>query len=175
MIFWDAVPCSLIDRYQSFGGTNSLHLQGRRVWRWRQHTSSIHWYLCIYQLDSVTSQKFVILRFTVVRTSDIRMLSFLNGTAYLNSIHKFGFCSVDITTGYGIESQGLIPFRSKRLFSSPQHPDQLWRPWSLLLKWYQRVKWPEHEADHSPPFRDKVMNGGATAPPLPHMSSWSHA
>jgi hypothetical protein len=27
--------------------------------------------------------------------------------------------------------------QSKRFFSSPKHPDQLWSPQSLLVNWYQ--------------------------------------
>jgi hypothetical protein len=29
-VFWDGMPCSLVDRYQCFGGTSYLQLQGRR-------------------------------------------------------------------------------------------------------------------------------------------------
>jgi hypothetical protein len=36
------------------------------------------------------------------------------------------------------------------------------------------VKWPGHEADHSPPSNAKVKNDGAI-PPFPHMSSWHSA
>jgi hypothetical protein len=43
--------------------------------------------------------------------------------------------SVTIVTGYGTDGLG-IPGRGKRLFSSPQRPDRLWDPSSLLSKGY---------------------------------------
>jgi hypothetical protein len=62
-----------------------------------------------------------------------------------------------------------------RFFSSPQRPDQLWCPPTLLSNWYcglfpQGVKRPGREADHSPPSSADIKNGGAI-PSLP-MSSW---
>jgi hypothetical protein len=53
--------------------------------------------------------------------------------------------SVHIGTGYGLDSLGLIP-HSARFFSSPQHPDRLWGPPSLLSNGHRgllspRVKW----------------------------------
>jgi hypothetical protein len=36
------------------------------------------------------------------------------------------------------------------------------------------IKWPGHEADHSPPSIVEVKKCGAV-PPLPHMSSWRGA
>jgi hypothetical protein len=43
---------------------------------------------------------------------------------------------VSITMGYGLDGWGSIPGRAKRFFSTPQHPDQLWGPPSLLLNGY---------------------------------------
>ena len=44
--------------------------------------------------------------------------------------------------------------RGKRLISSPELPDRLWGPPSLLLRWYlgyfSGVKWPGHKVHHSP-------------------------
>jgi hypothetical protein len=34
MVFWDVMPCSLVDRYQHYGATCCLHLQERR---WGHH------------------------------------------------------------------------------------------------------------------------------------------
>jgi hypothetical protein len=38
-VIWAVVRCSLVAIYQRFGETRSLHLQGRRVSRWRQNVS----------------------------------------------------------------------------------------------------------------------------------------
>jgi hypothetical protein len=45
--------------------------------------------------------------------------------------------SVHILTGYRLDSQGSIPGRDNRLFSSPRHPHCLWVPPSLLFSGYQ--------------------------------------
>jgi hypothetical protein len=37
-IFWDVTPCSLVDRYQSFGGTCCLSLQENTVLFWNVGT-----------------------------------------------------------------------------------------------------------------------------------------
>jgi hypothetical protein len=52
---------------------------------------------------------------------------------------------------------------SKRIFSSPEHPDQLWGPPSLLVKGYQGlitlgIKLLGHEADHLPPSGAEVKS-----------------
>jgi hypothetical protein len=44
--------------------------------------------------------------------------------------------SVSIATGYGLEGPVSIP-GSARFFSSPQHPDRLWSPSSLLTNGYR--------------------------------------
>jgi hypothetical protein len=40
--------------------------------------------------------------------------------------------SVGIATIYGVDGRGSIPCRGKRFVSTPQLPDQLWGPPSLL-------------------------------------------
>jgi hypothetical protein len=44
--------------------------------------------------------------------------------------------SVSIATGYGLVGRGSIPGRGKRLVSTPQRPDRLWGPPSLLYNVY---------------------------------------
>jgi hypothetical protein len=83
--------------------------------------------------------------------------------------------SVGIATSYGLNGQGWIP-GSARLFSSPQCPNRLWGPTSLLSIGYQGLfprgmKRQGHEADYLPPSRAEVKKGEAL-PPLLHMSSW---
>jgi hypothetical protein len=73
-------------------------------------------------------------------------------------------------------SDGLQVGRPGKTFSSPQRPDRLSGPPSLLSKVYRRqfprgVKRPKREADHSPPSSVQFRNGGAV-PPLPHIPSW---
>jgi hypothetical protein len=44
--------------------------------------------------------------------------------------------SVGIAMGYGVDAQVSITGRGKRFFSTPQRPDQLWGPDSLLSNGY---------------------------------------
>jgi hypothetical protein len=81
-----------------------------------------------------------------------------------------------MTTCYGLDSQGSIPGRGKRFFSTPHYPYWLWGLTSLLLNGFHKlsspeVKRPVWEAEHSPPSSAEVKNGGAI-PLLPHTSSW---
>jgi len=58
--------------------------------------------------------------------------------------------------------QGLNSCQSKRFFSSPEYPDQLWGPFSLLFNGYlgslPEVKRPECEINHSSPSSAEVKN-----------------
>jgi hypothetical protein len=79
--------------------------------------------------------------------------------------------SVGMATGYGLDGLGSIP-GSARFFFSPQLPDRLWGPPSLLYNEYRGplspgVKRRRREADHSPPSNAEAKNGGAI-PPLPN-------
>jgi hypothetical protein len=49
---------------------------------------------------------------------------------------KISFSSVGIATVYGLDGQGSIPGKGKEFFSSPQSPDRLWGPPSLLHDGY---------------------------------------
>jgi hypothetical protein len=79
----------------------------------------------------------------------------------------------------------MIPSRGREFYSFPMCPDWLWdlpillsnRYWGLF---HQGVKQPEHEADHSPPFKVRnVWNYTSTSHylveqrdlPLPHGAS----
>jgi hypothetical protein len=69
-IFWDVMPCSLVENYQRFGGMYSLHLQGQGV-----------------RLRGLTSQKIELLiaplLFTLYITNNQLQLQLL--LAYLNT------------------------------------------------------------------------------------------
>jgi hypothetical protein len=56
-----------------------------------------------------------------------------------------------------------FPEKDKKFFSSLKYPDQLWCMPSLSCSLYQEalslgVKWPAHDADHSPTSSDTVKN-----------------
>jgi hypothetical protein len=53
LFFWIITSCGLVGRYQRFGGTYCLYLQG---WRWKQYVPPKRWYLPTSQ-HGVTSQK----------------------------------------------------------------------------------------------------------------------
>jgi hypothetical protein len=67
---------------------------------------------------------------------------------------------------------GLNPSTGKTLFSSPNDPEWLWGPPSLLFNGYQNsflgVKQAGHDVDHSPPSNTAVQNecSYSSAPPL---------
>jgi hypothetical protein len=76
--------------------------------------------------------------------------------------------SVGITADYGLDGRG------KKLFSSPQRPDQFWGPPSLLYSGHRGnislgIMRSGRQADHSPTPNADVKNGGAIPPP-PHTS-----
>jgi hypothetical protein len=53
LVFWVVTPCGLVGRYQRFGGTYRLHLQG---WRRRQYDPPKGWYAPMSP-HGVTTQK----------------------------------------------------------------------------------------------------------------------
>lgn len=50
---------------------------------------------------------------------------------------------------------------AKKGFSSPQYPDRLWGPHSLLIQWVPGPKSQGREVYHSPLSNAEVNNGGA--------------
>jgi hypothetical protein len=83
--------------------------------------------------------------------------------------------SVIIASGYGIDCRGSVPLRGKVfIFSTASRP--VLGPTQPPILWAQAalspgVKWPDREADHSPPSNAEVKNGKAM-PSLPNSSSW---
>jgi hypothetical protein len=65
----------------------------------------------------------------------------------------------------GMEERVLIPGRGKIFFCTPQRPDRIWGPPSLLALW-PGIKPPGREADQSPPSNAEVGNSGAILPLL---------
>jgi hypothetical protein len=68
---------------------------------------------------------------------------------------------------------GVTGVKMTNIFSSPQHPLQLWT--RSPIQWvpgalYQEIKRPEREADHSPKSNSEVMNAWIFS--LPFSSSW---
>jgi hypothetical protein len=82
--------------------------------------------------------------------------------------------SVAIAVGYGLDGRGSISDRGKRFLSSPQRPDRLWDPPSLLSNCSLGGKAPGIWSYHSPSSSVEVKNGAAILP-LPDMSSWRDA
>jgi hypothetical protein len=41
LVFWVAMPCGFVDKYQCFRETNYLHLQGRRCIIYRETAHSV--------------------------------------------------------------------------------------------------------------------------------------
>jgi hypothetical protein len=66
-------PCRLVGRYQRFGETYCIHLQG---WRSRQYVSPKRWHLTT-SLQGAKSQKNNIIILTAVKTSNLTCLSLL--------------------------------------------------------------------------------------------------
>jgi hypothetical protein len=78
-------------------------------------------------------------------------------TLYFIPIGRKPGSSVSIPNGYALDdpkAKVLVPVES-RIFTSPQRPERLWDPLSLLSYSiggsFPGVKLPGSEADHSPP------------------------
>jgi hypothetical protein len=46
---------------------------------------------------------------------------------------------VDVETDYGLDGRGSVPGRGRIFFSSPQIPNRLWDPSSLLFNGYRNL------------------------------------
>jgi hypothetical protein len=79
-------------------------------------------------------------------------------------IHSFQFPIIGVAMSYGAGRADSIPGSGKIFFSTPQRPDPLWGPPSLLSNGYRGVKQQGREADHSPPSSAEVKNGGVIPP-----------
>jgi hypothetical protein len=58
--------------------------------------------------------------------SDKIILLYIQKCAILESMQKTALKLAGTVMGYGLDSFGSIPGRTKRLFPFPQHPDWLW-------------------------------------------------
>jgi hypothetical protein len=78
---------------------------------------------------------------------------------------------------YRLDGRNSISGGSQRFFASPQLPDRLWDPPSLIHNRYRgsspRVKRPVLEADSPPSSAD--VNKGGTVSQLPYTSLWRGA
>jgi hypothetical protein len=71
VVFWDVMPCSLVDRYQNFGRTCFSILQLPFLpWTWRQQTPTKHWHLSV-ELHDLTLPKAEVVMFTAMKTSSL--------------------------------------------------------------------------------------------------------
>jgi hypothetical protein len=64
--------------------------------------------------------------------TNINTISQANGYRINGALNR----SVGIETGYGPDGRVSIPDRVQRLFSTPQRPDCLWGPLSLISNVY---------------------------------------
>jgi hypothetical protein len=70
------------------------------------------------------------------------MIDNVQNVYILLNIHDISILNVSqdtsdsIATGYGLDGRGSIPGKGKKFFSTPQRPDWLWGPPSLLSNRY---------------------------------------
>jgi hypothetical protein len=157
---------------------------------WRKHSGILNYFisphpyspsrtirgfsLILWHLLSPTLLVFS-LNSLLFRSRSLRLVSIAQ---ILDNFHTWNWrssrdSSVDIATGYGLDSRGSIPGRGKRFVSSPVSRPAL-GPTQPSIQRMQGVKRQGREADHSPPAGAEVWNAAAM-PPLPHMSSWHSA
>jgi hypothetical protein len=116
--------------------------------------------------------------FTVVVPVNLQTSSFYEISFYQISHFRLAFItnrgrhsSVGMAIGYGLDDRGIgvrVPIGS-RIFSSPQRPDRLWGPPSLLSNGYRWVKLTTL-LQIVPRSRKR-----GSIHPLPHTSSWRSA
>jgi hypothetical protein len=90
-VVWDVLMCRLKDKYRNFGGTSSIHLQGRRVPEGKGSMFLVHWYLSM-GLHNVTSQDTATFKFNIVRTSNVSTLQFKFLSKIMFGIIQQGSC-----------------------------------------------------------------------------------
>jgi hypothetical protein len=73
-------------------------------------------------------------------TSTVTVRCVDTNSAHVSFVSYVRRCSsVGIVTGYGLDGLGSIPGRGKIFFSSPQDPDRIWGPPSLLFIGYRKL------------------------------------
>jgi hypothetical protein len=87
----------------------------------------------LFQLNTCDYSPYVISSLTTGWICCLQLLLVLNSAVILS---RDG--SIIITTGNGMDGRGSVPGRAKKLFSTPQCPDRLWGPPSLLHNGYCR-------------------------------------
>jgi hypothetical protein len=135
---WAVHRCQLVKCYRRLSDHPSSHHQG--LIKSDDGNRDRPWNLGIFNQLTRMAAREDFIDFSRREVSD-RMLIFLNPIS--QNIHP-GIriwwsldSSVGIATGYGLDSPGSIPGMA-RCFSSPQCPDQLWGPPSLLPTGYPR-------------------------------------
>jgi hypothetical protein len=102
-------------RFQTHGGLHNPN----RYWdtNWNHSIGSFH-YSCFFMYTNreISCYKTPKIHYVTTRTVSCRSRD----------------SSVGIPTGYGLDGWGSLPGRGKRFFSTPQSPDRLWGPPSLL-------------------------------------------
>jgi hypothetical protein len=86
-----------------------------------------------------------------------------------------GFRGPGIEMGYWLNGQDSLPGRGKRFLCTPQRPDRLWGPFSLLSIGYRGylpgVKRPGREAGYSPPYGAEAKTVDLYLRSLTHLPS----
>jgi hypothetical protein len=143
-----------------FGEEKSLTATG--TWTLDQPAHSL--VTVLTTLSWLNKQNFLKKRSPCSQLCDTNLQTYWRNSVFVFLFRQNGSCSVlgIVTKLWGWMVQGLYTGSGKRLYSSPQRPDQLSGPKSLIFTVYwgsfPGVKQPEHELNHSPPTSAKVKN-----------------